>query len=132
MTRDEEILNAARTRAERHQIAEMELYGGDKCNYSYGRIYFSEIASFEAGAKWADQHPNNVWHDASEEPKGTYIVLCDGLDNRQWVVDYLHIDMSYANWQDYADAISVCRWAYIKDLLPKQFGNSEQLKGGEK
>lgn len=54
MTREEEIVNAARTRAERHQIAEMELYRGDKCNYSYGRIYFSEIASFEAGAKWAD------------------------------------------------------------------------------
>lgn len=54
MTRAEEILNAARTRAERHQVAEMELYKGDKCNYSYGRIYNSEIASFEAGAKWAD------------------------------------------------------------------------------
>ena len=54
MTREEEILEAARTRSERHQVAEMELYRGDKCNYSYGRIYFSEIASFEAGAKWAD------------------------------------------------------------------------------
>lgn len=54
MTREKEIISAARTRAERHQIAEMELYRGDKCNYSYGRIYFSEIASFEAGAKWAD------------------------------------------------------------------------------
>lgn len=62
---------------------------------------------------------SQVWHDASEDPKGTYIVLCDGLDNRQWVVDYLYIDMSYANWQDYADAISVERWAYINDLLPK-------------
>ena len=54
MTREEEIIEAARTRAERHQIAEMELYRGDKFNYSYGRIYNSEIASFEAGAKWAD------------------------------------------------------------------------------
>ena len=24
------------------------------------------------------------------------------------------------------------KWAYIKDLLPKQSGNSEQPKGGEK
>ena len=87
---------------------------------TFGDFEYIDIQeAFEAGAKWADQHPNNVWHDASEEPKGTYIVLCDGLDNRQWVVDYLHIDMSYANWQDYADAISVCRWAYTSDLLPK-------------
>lgn len=90
-------------------------------------------AAFIAGAIWADNNPDlsSLWHDANEEPKGTYIVLCDGLDNRQWVVDYLHIDMSYANWQDYADAISVSRWAYISDLLPKQFRNSLQLKGGE-
>ena len=82
------------------------------------------------GLAAADVEPNlkSLWHDASEEPKGTYIVLCDGLDNRQWVVDYLHIDMSYANWQDYADAISVSRWAYISDLLPKQFGNPKSDK----
>lgn len=60
MTREEEIVNAARERAERHQIAEMELYGGDKCNYSYGRIYNSEISSFEAGVRWADEHPINT------------------------------------------------------------------------
>lgn len=81
-------------------------------------------AAFIAGALWADRNPDlsSLWHDASEEPKGTCIVLCDGLDNRQWVVDYLHIDMSYANWQDYADAISVSRWAYISDLFPKGGG----------
>lgn len=92
-----------------------------------GRAYYE---GFIEGAKlykgcvqWADEHPKNVWHDASEEPKGTYIVLCDGLDDSQWVVDYLHIDMSYANWKDYAESIRVNRWAYVSDLLPK---------GGEK
>ena len=54
MTRKEEILSAARTRAERHQIAEMELHRGNKQLYFYARIYNAEIASFEAGAKWAD------------------------------------------------------------------------------
>ena len=107
MTRDEQIITACK--------GFLAAYPNiDQAGLSIG---------FLDGAKWADQHPNNVWHDASEEPKGTYIVLCDGLDNRQWVVDYLHIDMSYANWQDYADAISACRWAYKDDLLPK---------GGEK
>ena len=31
-----------------------------------------------------------------------------------------------------ADKYSIIKWAYIDDLLPKQFGNSEQLKGGDK
>ena len=65
MTREEEIIEAARTRAERHHVAEMELFRGDRCNYSYERIYRSERASFEAGAEWADSHPVNVWHDAN-------------------------------------------------------------------
>ena len=116
MTREEEIKKQA------------ERYTDDASNYTEwsddggwsdtNDVELVEKAFIE-GAKWADNHPVNVWHDASEEPKGTYIVLCDGLDNRQWVVDYLHIDMSYDNWQDYADAISVCRWAYTSDLLPK-------------
>lgn len=67
MTREEEIITAARTRAERHQIAEMELYAGDKCNYSYGRIYNSEIASFEAGAKYADEHPKISWISVNDD-----------------------------------------------------------------
>ena len=114
MTREEEILNAARTRAERHQIAEMELYGGDKCNYSYGRIYFSEIASFEAGAKWADQHPNNVWHDASEKPRTTECILVQ-FDEDDYDTLYLYIDI----WCDWCKEFNPIRWAYISVLLPK-------------
>ena len=79
------------------------------------------VIHFEAGAKWADEHINleRLWHDASEVPQGPYIVLCDGLDNRQWVVEWFYIDMSYANWQDYVESIGISRWAYISDLLPK-------------
>ena len=37
------------------------------------------------------------------------------------------------NWDWYvADKYSIIKWAYIDDLLSKQFGNSEQLKGGDK
>ena len=66
-----------------------------------------------------ERNLENIWHDASEEPKGTYIVMCDGLDNNQWVVEWIHIDMSYANWKDYAETIGVSRWAYVSELLPK-------------
>ena len=113
MTREEEIKCASKDYVN---------YLLDKQEYHNEDYTEDDIRqAFEKGAMFADNNPDlsSLWHDASEEPKGTYIVLCDGLDNRQWVVDYLHIDMSYANWQDYADAISVCRWAYTSDLLPK-------------
>ena len=88
-----------------------------------GRTYEQALIAtgFEAGTKWADEHINleSLWHDASEVPQGPYIVLCDGLDNRQWVIEWLYIDMSYGNWQDYVERIDVSRWAYISDLLPK-------------
>ena len=124
MTRDEEILNAARTRAERHQIAEMELYGGDKCNYSYGRIYFSEIASFEAGAKWADQHPNNVWHDASKFPNKALPIIVEIDDDIEPSYEVISIDETDEKfWEYLVSDRDITIWAYVKDLLPK---------GGEK
>ena len=102
MTREEEIKQAARA-------------------YISGDILSSQsiLIHFANGAGWADEHPKNVWHPASEEPQDNYIVLCDGLDNLQWVENCQHIDIYYANWQNYAEAFKVIRWAYIIDLLPK-------------
>ena len=65
MTREEEIIDAARVRADRHEIAEKELHNYSSQLYFYDRIYNAEIASFEAGVKWSDEHQNNVWHDAN-------------------------------------------------------------------
>ena len=109
---------------EEERINQIEQFAS-QC-YEDGNSY----SAFMSGAIWADCNPdqdvvnlNCVWHDVSEEPKGNYIVLCDGLDNIQWVENYQHIDMYYANWKNYADAFKVNRWAYISDILPK---------GGEK
>lgn len=118
MARKEEILEAARD-----YISSISLSNP------------SNVIHFEAGAKWADEHPNldSLWHNASEVPQGPYIVLCDGLDNRQWVVEWFYIDMSYANWQDYVERIDVSHWAYISDLLPKGVENDKiPIKDDEK
>ena len=71
--------------------------------------------------KSTDAEPNLeiLWHDASEEPQDNYIVLCDGLDNLQWVENCQHIDIYYTNWQNYAENFKVNRWAYVSDILPK-------------
>ena len=105
---------------EEERINQIEQFAS-QC-YEDGERY----SAFISGAIWADDNPaqdvvnlNDVWHDASEEPQDNYIVLCDGLDNLQWVENCQHIDIYYANWQNYAEAFKVIRWAYVKDLLPK-------------
>ena len=85
----------------------------------------NEHFAFIDGAKWADEHPINVWHNASEEPKEEELILLEVINtlsegdevkyfieySRKWVVD----SMKTKGFK--------CRWAYIEDLLPK---------GGEK
>ena len=106
MTREEQILNAAR-------------------EYNNGIIFSnpSNVLHFEAGAKWADEHPKfeNAWHDAYEEPKkGEYILV--------EVVNTLTPKNEIGYYVEYTEDCVVnvmktegfkCRWACVKDLLPK-------------
>ena len=103
---------------------------------TFGDFEYIDIQeAFEAGAKWADQHPNNVWHDASEEPKDDLgkddlVIIYQDKHGDCWFITKRDIVILYINWERFA-TVSVRCWAYINDLLPKQFGNPEQLKGGE-
>ena len=72
----------------------------------------------------------NVWHDASVRPKDNSEILV------QWNIKGNSGYESYytstiENWENFLEKYGVSRWAYVDDLLPKQFGNSEQLKGDE-
>lgn len=121
MTREEEILKASKIYSE----------------YKYNQTDFEN--GFINGAKWADNNPtqdiinlNDVWHDASEEPEDANLeILCQDKYGC-WTENRIDIPFSYKDWNTYTESEHIVRWAYIKDLLPKQFGNSEQLKGGEK
>lgn len=95
---------------------------------------------FEAGAKWADEHPkkglinlSQSWHDANEEPKalsqvvaidkkgvsfsGKYLPYDDeGYTPRYpgiyWNGDECLTGARLLDWQE------VVKWAYIDDLIP--------------
>lgn len=77
--------------------------------------------AFLHGVEWADEHPANVWHDASEMPKEEEFILVQFDDDcyDTLVLCDLLTDIFYARCKKYGDI----RWAYISDLLPK---------GGEK
>ena len=111
MTRDEE------------RIEQIEKFAS-QC-YEDGERY----SSFIAGAIWSDNNPVNVWHEASEKPRAKeWLLIQFGEDDYDVLsLDDLYIDM----WCTWCKTYNVIRWAYISDLLPKQFGNSERLKGGE-
>ena len=87
------------------------------------------------GLKAADTEPNlaSLWHGAHEEPKGdNWKILCVDVYDKCWVDNRVNAFLLHNKWDEYAAIELVKMWAYIDDLLYKQFGNSEQLKGGEK
>ena len=105
MTRDEEILTACKGFLSRYPSI-------DQAGLSIG---------FLDGAVWADKHPVNVWHDASEEPKLDQWFLAqigdDAFDTFIMAMD------KNKKWRNWCKGINIKRCAYINDLLPK---------GGEK
>ena len=111
MTRKEQILQAAR-------------------DYVSGVTLSSpsDVIHFEYGARWADEHPVNVWHDTNEEPllEETEIIFINERDfahiskRKDGHFSYAYV---YYSWEDYVNSLKIKKWAYVQDLF---------LKGGEK
>lgn len=80
----------------------------------YNRTVFEN--GFINGAKWADEHPVDVWHDASERPKDNSEILV------QWNIKGNSGYESYytcciENWDRFIGGYGVSRWAYISDIV---------------
>ena len=77
------------------------------------------LRAFSEGVKWADEHPVNVWHDASEEPeRRNGGILCEH-DLYYWVATQPYLSSICGNWHMKVKREHLKRWAYISDLLPK-------------
>ena len=83
--------------------------------------YYDDINCHNAflhGVEWADEHPVDVWHEASEKPRTNEWILMQigGGDyeavslNKHWVNIW---------FKSCRNIYKVSRWAYISDLLPK-------------
>ena len=86
--------------------------------------------AFIEGAKWADNNTNtsSIWNDVNIEPAENKGIIYLTKNGKIGIIKAIKSN----NWNWYvADKYSIIKWAYIDDLLPKQFGNFEQLKGGE-
>ena len=96
MTRKEQILQAAR-------------------DYVSGVTLSSpsDVIHFEYGARWADEHPVNVWHDTNEEPNiNEDVVLYVGCGN--FITEFYDGDVT---WHNIVLFHKATMWAYKDDLL---------------
>lgn len=107
MTRKEQILQAAR-------------------DYVSGVTLSSpsDVIHFEYGARWADEHPVNVLHDANDEPllEGKEIIFLNNHDlayiTERFGGTFSDMLEDYS-WEKYVNLCKITKWAYISDLLPK-------------
>lgn len=120
MTREEEI------------IKQSILYTSQVCPacISGDNIFDKEVRdlnrnkAFEAGAKWADENPKNVWHDADEEPllENEEIIYVDNTMHAGICSMFGSTFGTWDNdmcWKDYAKHNLIVKWAYINDFLTK-------------
>lgn len=85
-----------------------------------GRTYEQALMAtgLEEGAKWADEHPINMWHDTNEEPRLNQWFLAQIGDN---AFDTFVMEMDKnEDWKEWSNGINIKRWAYIRDLLPRE------------
>lgn len=71
--------------------------------------YYDDINCHNAflhGVEWADEHPVDVWHDASEEPRCEELLLgenSDGFSIYRWCGQE-------DNWEAFVNATGLSRW----------------------
>ena len=120
MTREEQIKKQA------------DIYTDDASNYTEwsddgGWSDTNDIdlveKAFIEGAKWADNNIclSSIWNDINTVPSDNKGIIYLTKNGKIGVIKAI----KSTKWDWYvADKYSIIKWAYIDDLLPKQFGNS--------
>lgn len=89
---------------------------------SEAKKYYSDSINchnaFLHGVEWSDKYSVNVWHDTNEKPRLNQWFLAQiGDDAFDTFVMAMEKDKDWKHW---SNGINIKRWAYIKDLLPKE------------
>ena len=120
MTREEQIKKQA------------DIYTDDASNYTEwsddgGWSCTNDIdlveKAFIEGAKWADNNIclSSIWNDINTVPSDNKGIIYLTKNGKIGVIKAI----KSTKWDWYvADKYSIIKWAYIDDLLHKQFGNS--------
>lgn len=115
MTREEKIIEAG---IEYTMQNSPVCIGGDNF-YEQARM-FNRNRSFEAGAKWAEEHLNlsSLWHPASEEPVGRdWRILYQNVKGECCIKDWADVIQFHYIWDEYVKAEMIVKWAYLDELI---------------
>lgn len=118
------------TREEKIEKLLDDKFDTDLYDYKTDTSYWNYCSGFRQGVKWADNHPVNIWHNASEKPENGKIILLEVVNTipqknevryfveyaEEWIVNLMNTD----GFQS--------RWAYISYLLPKEENMNEESK----
>lgn len=84
----------------------------------------TELEAFEDGAKWADNHPINVWHDASDEPQiGSNIVFVDKYGHWWDIQPYNDGNYDWDGLKGWACCVHINhiqKWTYIQHVTERR------------
>lgn len=103
MTREEKIINEAK------------------------RYYSGNIKCYDAflhGIKFAEECQKNIWHDVSEIPNNSKHILFmpdPYTIKTSYIPDCLrNCQLNDDTWNKFVKDMNITKWAYVKDLLPKE------------
>ena len=95
---------------------------------AYNNYKMRQKACDGLGVTYAEPNLASLWHNANDAPQGdNWKILCVDNFDLFWVMS--KDSWLYSKWDEYVEIESVKMWAYIDDLLSKQFKKSEQVKG---
>lgn len=88
------------------------------CNPSMmDEISLNERQAFVKGAQW---RINSVWHDASEIPQHSGLLIAICKDGKAVLCG-----PNNSNWETTVKIFHIVRWAYLDDLLPEKKEETE-------
>lgn len=89
-------------------------YSGSVLGFKDNPVVMNKHKAFMDGAQW---RINSVWHDASEEPNGMFVILIDfgtEISPEEFGLGLTAEDLNGAR-----------RWAYVSDLLSERKEEAE-------
>lgn len=113
MTREEEIIKQGIFYTS--QICPACISGDDPFNEDVRDL--NRNKAFEAGAKWADEHPiNDMWHTPDEEPQGkNWCIMARDGQGLLWTTTRAEAGIiTSSGWHQYVWKHNLIEWSYYK------------------
>lgn len=77
--------------------------------------YREQVKVYTDGAKFADEHPKDIWHSIDDIPTGNYDIICKDKTN-YWACSWEYFYENYPNWEQFVKTMNVEKWLYMHEL----------------